>query len=180
MHEQALKDALQKSGKSGETAKPARVKHMPYAKSDFAPAKKRLMVDPFLASLTASEKDKQALLQVINLTFNEFEKRARKNNVAYAITFMVAVATLVSKGVQVGDAEAEELAASINDALAQTPAFVKASATDRQKLYEGCIVTAGLILTFQQVGAQTNDENTIKVARTLASQTLASLGAGEP
>ena len=55
-----------------------------------------------------------------------------------------------------------------------SPSFVKSSATDRQKLYEGCVTLGGLVMLFAEVGKQ--DPASARAARSLAGQALAMVG----
>jgi len=106
--------------------------------------------------------------------FAAYEKQVRKNNVAYAVAFLLAASLTVQTGQQVSDEQGEQLALAINDALAGNPAFAKASASDRQKLYETCVTIGGLVLLFNEAGKQ--DQTSANAAKTLAKQSLAMLG----
>jgi hypothetical protein len=183
MNADMLRNSLAKHGTTGTTGTtgtpgtpaPAPVKHLSYTKTDFAPAKKRLVVDSIIASLAQTPEQRTALGTGVGQVFVAFEKEARKNNVAYALAFMVAASISVSQGVTMTDDQTVDLAASINDILGQTPAFTKAKAADRQKLYETFVTLGGLIMIFDQVGKQ-GDADSAKAAKALATQALAMLG----
>lgn len=150
------------------------VKHESWTKSDFKPGKKRLVVDTIIAGLAQNTEQQQGLVTGINAVFEGFEKAARKNNVAYALAFMIAASVSVQTGKQVSDAQSEELAVGINDLLARSPGFAKATATDRQKLYETFVTLGGLVMLFAEVGKQ--DEASAKAAKVLATQSLRMVG----
>jgi hypothetical protein len=161
-------------GTATTDAPAATAKHEPWTKSDFKPGKKRLVVDTIIAGLAQNAEQQQGLATGINAVFEGFEKVARKNNVAYALAFMVAASVSVQTGNQVSDAQSEELAVGINDLLARSPGFAKASATDRQKLYETFVTLGGLVMLFAEVGKQ--DEASAKAAKVLATQSLRMVG----
>lgn len=159
----------------GAAAEPAQPEHHePFTKTDFRPSKSRLVVDQIINGLAQNDEQRRGLTTGINAVFTEFEKAARKNNVAYALTFMIAASLGAQTGTPLSDPQTEALAIAINDALAASPAFTSSSAADRQKLYEGCITIGGLVVLFQQVGLR--DPASAAAARALAQQALAMVG----
>ena len=176
MNKMMLDAALKKSqGGAAPAPTPAQpVAHASYDKTDFAPANKRLVVDQIIAGLAQTPDQRQGLSQGMVAVFDAYEKSVRKNNVAYAVTFMVAASLQVQTGQQVDDAQSEQLAQAFNDVLANNPAFVKASASDRQKLYETCVTFGGLVVLFNEVGKK--DPASANAAKALAKQALAMIG----
>lgn len=148
--------------------------HEPYTRTDFKPGKKRLVVDQIIAGLSQNDEQRKGLATGIDQVFIAFEKVARKNNVAYALAFLIAASVSVTSGNQVSDEQSEQLAKALNDALARSPQFAKASASDRQKIYEACVTLGGLVMLFAEVGKQ--DEASAKAAKLLGKQSLAMLG----
>jgi hypothetical protein len=173
MQRDMLERALARK-KDGAAATSPPVKHEPYSKSDFAGSKKRVVVDALIASLVSTAEQKQALATGINQVFDAFEKQVRRNNVAYALAFMLAAAVMVEREVQMSDEQTEELAAGINDLLARSAPFQKSGAADRQKLYESFVTVGALILIFAEVGK--GDADSAKAAKALAGQALAMVG----
>jgi hypothetical protein len=173
MNEAMLNATLAKKD-GGTAAQPAATSHQPYTKTDFTPAKQRLVVDTIIAGLAQTAEQRDGLAKGMALVFAQYEKSVRKNNVAYAVAFMIGASLQVQTGQTIDDATGEVLAQAVNDALASNPAFAKASAADRQKLYEMCITLGGLTVLFNEVGKQ--DPKSADAAKVLAKQSLAMLG----
>ena len=75
----------------------------PFSKTDLRPGRSRLVVDAILAGLTPNAEQRRGLATGINEVFAAFEKSARKNNVAYALAFMIAASLGVQTGTAVTD-----------------------------------------------------------------------------
>jgi hypothetical protein len=164
-----------KNGTAAASAPVAPVAHQPYTKTDFKPGKQHLVVDAIISGLAQNAQQKQGLMQGMDAVFQQYEKSVRKNNVAYAMAFMIGAALVVQTGQTIDDAQGEQLAQGINDALAANPAFANASAADRQKLYEAFVTMGGLVVLFNEVGKK--DPASANAAKLLAKQALAMLGA---
>ncbi|MGE5183596.1 MAG: DUF6683 family protein, partial [Acidobacteriota bacterium] len=165
----------QKAGTAASPSTPDRpISHQPYTKTDFTPGKQRLVVDAIIAGLAQNAQQRQGLQQGVAMVFEQYEKTVRKNNVAYALAFVIGASLQVQTGEQIPDAQAEQLAQALNDALASNPGFAKMRATDRQKLYEACVTLGGLVMLFAEVGK--HDPASAKAAKLLATQSLAMLG----
>jgi hypothetical protein len=173
MMEQAVANAA-KNRQVGAAAPSAPVAHQPYTKTDFTPGKQRLVVEAIVGGLAQNAEQKQGLMQGMDLVFQQYEKTVRKNNVAYALAFMIGASLLVQTGQTIDDAQGEQLAQALNDVLAANPAFANASASDRQKLYEAFITMGGLVVLFAEVGKK--DPASANAAKVLAKQSLAMLG----
>jgi hypothetical protein len=165
------------SGGQAQAAAPANESHEPYSKTDFSPGKQRLVVDTIIASLTQTAEQRSGLSQGVAAVFTAYEQeqKVRKNNVAYALAFMVGASMEVQTGQQLGDDQALLLAQALNDVLARNPQFTKLGAGDRQKLYETFVTMGGLVLLFREVGKQ--DPASANAAKALAKQCLALVGA---
>ena len=72
-----------------------------------------------------------------------FEEQARKNNVAYALTFLIGVSMQVVNGKELSEAEMELLAGELNDVLASAPEFTSSTAREKQSLYEAAQSAVG-------------------------------------
>jgi len=148
--------------------------HEPFSKTAFRPHRSRLVVKAIIAGLAQNEEQRKGLAAGIDIVFAEFEKAPRKDNVAYALAFMIAASLGVQTGTAVTDEQSEALAVAINDALARSRGFASASALDRQKLYEGCVTLGGLVMLFAEVGKR--DPASAKAAKAIARQALAMVG----
>ena len=149
----------------------------PITATDFRPTGTRLVVDTLVqATPGATVEQKQALRTVYLGTLSAFEKEARKNNVAYALAFLLGASIQVVTGKEVPDDDAHELARGLNDILGGTPEFRQLTPQAKQSLYEAAIITGGLIMVMQQMGAEQNDESLKKQARELAQTMLEQLG----
>jgi len=149
--------------------------HEPYARTDFAAAAKRLVVDAYVASLAQDPEQRRVLGIAIAQVFEAYEKQARKNNVAGALAFAIAAAITVDRSIEMTADQREELALAVNDYLAKQPAFIHATATQRQELYETCVVAGGMIVMFAAAGKQ-GDGTSAKAAKLLAAQVLTTIG----
>jgi len=176
MMENAMMNAVnnRQAGGAAPSSPSAPVAHQPYDKTDFKPGKQRLVVDAIVSGLAQNAEQKQGLMQGMDAVFAAYEKSVRKNNVAYAVAFMIGASLQVQTGQTIDDAQGEQLAQAINDALAANPAFANASAADRQKLYEAFITIGGLVVLFNEVGKK--DPASANAAKVLAKQSLAMLG----
>ncbi len=172
INEAMLQRTLDNKSGAAPSSQPA--SHEPYEKTDFKPGKQRLVVAQIVGGLTQNEQQRQVLVAGMEQVFAQYEKAVRKNNVAYSVAFLLAASLTVQTGEQLDDAKTEQLAQTINDVLAANPAFVKASASDRQKLYETCVTLGGLVLLFNEAGK--TDAASANAAKALAKQSLAMLG----
>jgi hypothetical protein len=151
----------------------------PIAASDFKPAGPRQVPARVVASTPGLDAEgRKQLAEVFRQVFAAFEKEGRPNNVAYALAFVIGTSLQVGLGREVPDDDAERLALDLNDLLARSPEFAKMPAGQRQELYEGCVVTAGLIGVLHQVAEQQGDEALAGTAREMAKQVLQLFGAG--
>jgi hypothetical protein len=176
MMENAVANAMKnrQAGGTASSTPSAPVAHQPYTATDFKPGKQRLVVDAIVSGLAQNAQQKQGLMQGMDAVFAQYEKSVRKNNVAYAMAFMIGASFVVQTGQTIDDAQGEQLAQALNDALASNPAFANASAADRQKLYEAFVTMGGLVILFNEVGKK--DPASANAAKVLAKQSLAMLG----
>ena len=169
MMQQAMKDSMAQQG-AGQAAP----SHASIAKSDFASSGKRVMVDPLINSLAQTQQQRADLAKGVGQVFALYESKVRKNNVAYAMAFMAAMAVLADKGITLTDQQSENLALALNDQLNANPGFVKASALDRQKVYETFVTMGSLIAIFNDVGKK--DASSAAAAKQLATEAYKLMG----
>ena len=169
MMQQAMKDSFAQP--NGQQAAPT---HYAIAKSDFVSSGKRVMVEPLINSITQTPQQRADLAKGVGQVFALYESKVRKNNVAYAMAFMAAMAVLADKGITLTDQQSENLALALNDQLDANPGFVKASALDRQKVYETFVTMASLIAIFNEVGKK--DAASAATAKQLANEAYKLMG----
>jgi hypothetical protein len=175
MNAQMLNAAIKANAKTTTTPAATSAAHESMAKTDFVPGKVHgAITAAILDGLTKEPTARQGLGQGVTAVLQAYEARARKNNVAYALAFMIGTSYGVQAGSELGDDQYVAIAVAINDVLARSPAFANASASDREKLYEATVTMGALVALFHEVGK--NDPASAKAAKVLAQQSLAMLG----
>jgi hypothetical protein len=151
-----------------------------YTATDFKPAGPRSVAQALVAQSKGVTKEQaRALVEGLNAGIDSFEKEARKNNVAYALAFLLGVSVQVLSEKDVPDDKAEELAQLINDELAASASFKKTTPKQRQIVYETSIVTGALIGGMAAQAAQANDAEMKRQAQAMAAQALATFQQGK-
>lgn len=153
------------------TAKPKKRKTI--TATDFKGSGRRTVEAEVYRALGANEEQSKGLALIMDATFAAFEKEGRKDNVAYALAALFGVAVQIQSGKEIPDERAEQIALDLNDALAVDARFRKMKAAERQRIYESCLVTVGLMSAFHAVGARKKDPAMEKAAKQLAEQVLA-------
>jgi len=166
-YEQALKSSFANQGQGQGAAAP---QHEAIAKTDFQPAKQRLIVEPMIDAMVSKPELAKQLVAGVGQVFDVIEKGMRKNNVATGMAFMLAMAVQIDKGVSLNGQQMQNLAVGLNDYLARTPAFVKAGASDRQKMYEMFITMGALMGLLAEAGK--TDPASLTAAKALSKQAL--------
>jgi len=145
----------------------APTQHFPISASDF-PAQARML--PAVYAAKGPAENQAQLLQTFNGMMDAFEKEGRKNNVAYAIGFMIGASAQVHTGKEISDAVMEKFIYDVNDILAGSPSFMALPAAKKQELYESCILTGAM------VGGLANNPQTLADSKALAKQVLQGVG----
>ena len=185
MQERRLQERiLERSGQSGETrgttapAAPSR----PISATDFRSTGTRLLPRTLAEAtpdLTAEQKDQLRTLYLE--TLNQFEQQARKNNVAWALTFLLGISLQVVNDREVTEADTDRLALELNDVLASSPEFQSLTARKKQSLYEAAIITGGMIGVIHQLGVDQSNDQLKEQAKELAKSAIGQLlGAPSP
>ena len=146
----------------------------PITATDFRTAPNRLTVDELAdatPNLTRQQKDGLRTLYYQFLT--DFEKDARKNNVANSFAFMVGVSLMVV-GREISEAEADKLVLAYNNILASNPQFNAMPPQQRQILYESLVITGASIGFLHGQGIKQNDAAMQLQAREMAKSVLKS------
>jgi hypothetical protein len=134
------------------------IRKYPITATDFKPVGGRLLPDQ-IANLTPglTGKQREGLRTLSNQYLAAFEREARKNNIANAMTFLLEASLYVLTGKEVPDAESDQIIAAFNDTMGATPQFVSMSPRDKQILYESAVITGGMIAFLHSQGAEQKD-----------------------
>lgn len=163
------------------TGKPTTTPRAPFTATDFKPVQPRsvaqAMVDGSSKELTREQS--KALVDGLNGGLDVFEKETRKNNVAHALAFLIAISMQVVNEREVSDSESQMLAQAINDELAAAPQFKKLTPKQKQLLYETSVVVGALIGGMAAEAAESGNAQMKAQAKTMAQQAL-SVFQGEP
>jgi hypothetical protein len=137
-------------------APPPSTEHL--RKTDFKPLRGRLLLGKLIAKTQGmTRKQKKELRSLYLTTFKAFEEQARKNNVAHALTFVLAVSLQILLGREIPDAEMQTIAKEMHDALLAAPSFRKAKRKRRQLMYEACVIAGGTMLALLKAAADGDD-----------------------
>lgn len=149
----------------------------PITATDFKPAGPRDMADQIAAAAPdpASRKEMAQALRQIQPTI-EATPGFRRNNLASALTLMVAGSLQVLGGVELDDAQAQGLMLLVNDEVVATGGLGKLSAEQRTRFYDALVITSGLMLGIANNAAQSGDREQAEIARAMARDGLASVG----
>ncbi|MFO1518642.1 MAG: DUF6683 family protein [bacterium] len=142
--------------------------HFPISASDFSGQQRVL---PAVYAAKGPQENQAQLLQTFNGMMDAFEKEGRKNNVAYAIGFMIGVSAQVHTGKDISDTVMEKFIYDVNDILAGSPSFRALPAAKKQELYESSVLTGAMI------GNLAKNPQTLADSKALAKQVLQGVGA---
>lgn len=150
----------------------------PIAATDFTPTGPRRVPEQ-LAEGAADPKDRGDLVMAGREIQKAIEASPgfRRNNLAAAMTVLVGVSIQVLKGIELSDAESQELMRGFNDELAALDAFRSMPAAQRTQMYDTLVVIGGFIAGIAHAGAETNDRSLQEQARAMARDALAKFGA---
>lgn len=162
--------------KAAPTPAPAQYR-FPITASDFKPAGPRRAPEQ-LAEAAASPKDKADIVKAGREIHKAIEATPgfRRNNVAAAMAVLVGVSVQVAKGIELSDAQSQELMLGLNDQVAGLEEFSKLSAQDRTRMYDAFVVIGGFIAGIAQAGAETNNRELQEQARAMARDALGRFG----
>ena len=154
----------------------AAYKH-PLSATDFKPAGARKVPEQ-LAQAVGDAKERQQMVETGRGILAEIEKTPgfRRNNVAAAMTVLLGVSLQVVKGVELTDAETDELMRGVNDVLAGLPTFTSMAADKRTQVYDTMVIVGGLIAGIAQNAAESKDREMQALAQQMARDALAQFG----
>lgn len=122
-----------------------------------------------------SSEEKAMFLQLFTEVKKNFEAQAadKKNNVAAAMTFLMATAVMVyHESPEPTDAATEKLFRGLNSMFDEMPEMASVPSKDKQFLYDLYISYGGLILASYEEAKGTKNRETIDAIRVLAGSTL--------
>jgi hypothetical protein len=142
--------------------------------TDFKPQQPRSVAEGIIKGSKGLGKEQgQALVEGLNAGLDAFERESRKNNVASALAFLLAVSLQTVGEKEVGDAELETLAQALNDELAASLSYRKMTPKQKQLLYETCVIVGALIGGMGAMAAEASDAAMSAQAQQLARSALA-------
>lgn len=155
------------------TAPLPRSKHL----GAFKPAKGAPYSKQLGDALGTTAEEKRAITQISIATREAFEAQPEtqrwKNDVAGALAFfLIGNLTVAADAPEPGDEESQALFQAISLALDATPEVAKASAKDKQQLYDTLIGFTGLPLALYTDAKERGDAKQLAQARELSSRLL--------
>jgi hypothetical protein len=175
---QGLAQGTTPAAPAGEKAAPS-APRVAASATDFRPALPRYTVADATAEQQAkTPQQKAAFKQMFHLFVDAAENADgfRKNNVAWALSYVVLASLQVTTGKEISDAESVAFAQQLNDGMAASGVLSKMSAADQQRFYEGCLVMGGLVVGSWAEAQKSGDPKQQEHVRQLAKQVLASYG----
>jgi hypothetical protein len=128
-------------------------------------------------AIGSTAEEKAAITLVVNATREAFESepdtKPWRNNVAGALTFFLVGNLVIATGAdEPSDASTQALFQAINQTLDASPEFAKASAKEKQQLYDTLIGFTGLPLAIFTDAKDRGDEAQAKQAQQLSAKLL--------
>ena len=141
--------------------------------TDFRALSGPIMPDQFADSATGVTPEvREQMRAFFKQVLTAFEKDARQNNIASAFAFITAAALQVRNGKEPTNAEAVQLIAHFNNALANSPSYYTLNPRQQQMLYESLILTGGIIVFLDAQGKQLNNPQMRDKAMEMSKQVL--------
>lgn len=143
----------------------------------FKPTKSNAVAKQLGDSLGKTPEEKAAITLVTSATKEAFEAqpetKAWRNNVAGALAFfIIGNATIATGAEEPSDEASQALFGAINQSLDESPEYAKATAKEKQQLYETLIGFTGLPLAVYAEAKERGDEAQMKQAQELSAKLL--------
>jgi len=168
--------ANNRSSSASTSTPPPPSRQFPITATDFSPLATRLVPQELANAMPGLTPEQKGGLRDLYLHFlTEFEKEARKNNIANSFAFLLGVSMQVAGGREVNEAEADRLIAFFNNTLPNIPQFNALAPQQKQILYESLIITGGTIGWLYGTGVQQNNPAMQQQAKQLAQVVLRQL-----
>jgi hypothetical protein len=107
---------------------------------------------------------------------DDYERDAPKRDVAHALAFCLGTCRQVARGRDLSVAETQDLARRAAGLLPGIPEFATLSDRDRQAMYEGLILTGGMVGGLARQAEEQKDEAMGRKAALMARQVLGLFG----
>lgn len=150
---------------------------LPLSATDFKPTGKRDAPEQLAAGATEAG-DRQQLIEAGRTILKTVEATPgfRRNNLASAMTLLLAVSLQVHYGKEFSDAQSQVIMRQFNDLLGELPALKTLSAQKRTQMYDTFVVIGGFIAGIAQQGAESGNAELTKQANAMAIDALAQFG----
>ncbi len=154
-------------------APPPAPRQYPITATDFKPPRGRIVPDEISRTNPGTAEEKALLRNLSNQFLDNFEKEARKNNIANSFAFLAGVSMQIVLRRDLTDAETDQLISGFNNSIAGTPQFASMSAQDKQVLNESSVITAGMMAFLNEQGKLNHDTKMQADARVMARAVVA-------
>lgn len=168
-----------KAGKTPDPAGPAVNAPPPAPKNvgAFKPVKGVNVAKQLGDAIGSTPEEKQGITAIAAATKQAFETQPDTkpwaNNLAGALTFFLVGNTVIAKGVdEPSDETIKALFAAITQTLDESPELAKASAKDKQQLYDALLAFTGLALAISEDAKERNDAEQLAQAKELSANLL--------
>ncbi len=102
----------------------------------------------------------------------EIAKSGKSNNLAAAMTFFIVANVAAFHQIEPSDKASESLFASLQQAMAGTPAFAGMSNSEKQQMHDWLVYMGGLVLSEYTDAKTKNEQERLKGARDLADYSM--------
>ncbi|MGQ9896724.1 MAG: DUF6683 family protein [Acidobacteriota bacterium] len=148
-----------------------------YGLTDFRPQRRQSIAAQF-AGLSDDPQQRQQLLALGEAIFKEIERSPefRRNNLTYGIALALSAAVGIQRGQDLTDEESDFLLGAVHELLTSDPQVMRQPAAELTKLYDTCLLFAGLMTTFHLDAKHNGTRDSEAAAKRLAEVTLKALG----
>ncbi|MCL2012552.1 MAG: hypothetical protein FWG75_07195 [Cystobacterineae bacterium] len=178
---QALYEGTQATTQ-GQKAQPPQPPYV-QARHQYKPNPNSTAVEQFIKTLNMEEAKaaelKAALTLGMQALMAEAKKLGRQENLSFSVAVLLGSAHLILHGEELGAARFQALAQMLDQFFGRNPKLDNAKDADKQKLSEGCQLSALMLLAAYQHAVATQDAKAIEEAKLGARQLLKSLGIDE-
>ncbi|MCL2012152.1 MAG: hypothetical protein FWG75_05110 [Cystobacterineae bacterium] len=177
--------ALQEGAQQAAQGQKAPPPQPPYvqARHQYKHSPNSTAVEQFIQTLNVEEAKaaelKAALTLGMQALMAEAKKLGRQENLSFSVAVLLGSSHLILHGEELGAARFQALAQMLDQFFGRNPKLDNAKDADKQKLSEGCQLSALMLLAAYQHAVATQDAKAIEEAKLGAKQLLKSLGIDE-
>lgn len=143
----------------------------------FKASAQRVAPDRVAAGLRGLDaKGRKAAAANFRAMLDAYERDAPRHDVAHALAFCLGTCRQVARGRELSPEEAQDLARRTAGLLPQVPDFAALTDRDRQAMYEGLVLTGGMVGGLARQAEEQKDEATAGKAAWMARQVLGLFG----